>query len=121
AVDVCAVVEGTLAATSGIGYAHRWYPTGHADSFRAWVGAEVRVERPVLLHHHHDVLDLRSGDDGVRRRPCDQRRAGRRVPVQAVHPIATTSAAAAADILPGIPRDPQLRFSTPHTHHVRAV
>src|SRR5262249_13574865 len=37
---------------------HRRLPVLHRDAVRARVGAEVLVERAVLLHDHDDVLDL---------------------------------------------------------------
>ena len=63
-VAVCAVVVGALARSCP--------RVGHADgdravparvAVRAGVGAEIRVERAVLLHDHDDVPDLVNADE----------------------------------------------------------
>ena len=58
AVDVGGVVVRRLAAARRHGYAHRWHAIRHRNAVGARVGAEVAVERPVLLFDDDDVLDL---------------------------------------------------------------
>jgi hypothetical protein len=85
-VDVGGVVVGALTGAGRVGHAHRRDPVQHRDAVRPGIGAEVTVERTVLLHHHDDVPDLVDalGDHvGARRAPLDHlwivgRRAGGR-------------------------------------------
>ena len=59
AVPDTVVVERPDAVMShGIGQADGGSSVHHGDAVGAGVRAEVGVERPVLLHHHDDVLDL---------------------------------------------------------------
>ena len=64
AVDVGMIDEGGHAGTGGgIGNADRRLSVRHRNPVRPWIGAEVRIERAVLLHDHDDVTD---GMDVVR-------------------------------------------------------
>jgi hypothetical protein len=41
-----------------IGRADGWYAIFHREAIGARIGAEVAVERAILLHDDHDMLDL---------------------------------------------------------------
>ena len=68
AIDVGGVVVGPGTRALWVRQAHRRRPVLHGNAVRPWVGAEVVIERPVLLHDDDHVLDLVDARFVARRR-----------------------------------------------------
>src|SRR6516225_1723020 len=58
AVDIGGVVVRADARAPRVGYACGWNPAAHRNAVHSRVGAEVAVERPVLLRDDDHMLDL---------------------------------------------------------------